>query len=180
MSEILLVLGLGMAVFVGYNIGGSTTGPAFGPAVGAGVISKLLAAALMSVFFFAGAWTRRCCIPRKRPSRVPARAVSRSRTAQSGVAIYTDGCPPAGGPSTLWTAPRTGSVQLAVSTNCDRLRVPYLWVAVIVIITLSAVTETRDSLPRGGEMFERLTAGSITSLYCHGEARHELRAVKHR
>jgi len=56
-SEILLVLGLGMAVFVGYNIGGSTTGPAFGPAVGAGVISKLLAAALMSVFFFAGAWT---------------------------------------------------------------------------------------------------------------------------
>jgi len=56
-SEILLVLGLGMAVFVGYNIGGSTTGPAFGPAVGAGVISKLLAAALMSVFFFGGAWT---------------------------------------------------------------------------------------------------------------------------
>jgi PiT family inorganic phosphate transporter len=46
-----------MAIFVGYNIGGSTTGPAFGPAVGAGVISKLLAAALMSVFFFAGAWT---------------------------------------------------------------------------------------------------------------------------
>jgi len=56
-TEILLVLGLGMAVFVGYNIGGSTTGPAFGPAVGAGVVSKLLAAALMSVFFFAGAWT---------------------------------------------------------------------------------------------------------------------------
>ncbi len=57
MTGILLLLGLGMAAFVGYNIGGSTTGPAFGPAVGAGVISKFLAAALMSVFFFAGAWT---------------------------------------------------------------------------------------------------------------------------
>lgn len=57
MSELLLLLGLGMAAFVGYNIGGSTTGPAFGPAVGAGVISKAVAAALMSLFFFAGAWT---------------------------------------------------------------------------------------------------------------------------
>ncbi len=57
MTEILLLVGLGMAVFVGYNIGGSTTGPAFGPAVGAGVLSKLLAAALMSIFFFVGAWT---------------------------------------------------------------------------------------------------------------------------
>ena len=57
MTELLLVLGLGMAAFVGYNIGGSTTGPAFGPAVGAGVISKVLAAVLMSGFFFVGAWT---------------------------------------------------------------------------------------------------------------------------
>jgi len=56
-TEVLLLVGAGMAVFVGYNIGGSTTGPAFGPAVGAGVISKVLAAALMSAFFFAGAWT---------------------------------------------------------------------------------------------------------------------------
>jgi PiT family inorganic phosphate transporter len=44
-------------MFVGYNIGGSTTGPAFGPAVGAGTISKTVAAALMSLFFFLGAWT---------------------------------------------------------------------------------------------------------------------------
>ena len=57
MTGTLLLLGLGMAAFVGFNIGGSTTGPAFGPAVGAGAISKVLAAALMSVFFFAGAWT---------------------------------------------------------------------------------------------------------------------------
>jgi PiT family inorganic phosphate transporter len=53
----LLVVGVLVAMFVAYNIGGSTTGPAFGPAVGAGVISKLLAGALMSAFFFVGAWT---------------------------------------------------------------------------------------------------------------------------
>jgi PiT family inorganic phosphate transporter len=53
----LILVGLGVALFVGFNIGGSNTGPAFGPAVGAGVLSKLLAGVLMSVFFFVGAWT---------------------------------------------------------------------------------------------------------------------------
>lgn len=57
MEGILLVIGFVVAIFVGYNIGGATTGPAFGPAVGAGVISKTVAAALMSIFFFVGAWT---------------------------------------------------------------------------------------------------------------------------
>ncbi len=57
MVELLLLVGVVVAAFVGYNIGGATTGPAFGPAVGAGVISKAGAAALMSVFFLAGAWT---------------------------------------------------------------------------------------------------------------------------
>jgi PiT family inorganic phosphate transporter len=57
MVELLLVVGLAVTVFVGYNVGGSTTGPAFGPAVGAGVLSKVGAAALMSVFFFIGAGT---------------------------------------------------------------------------------------------------------------------------
>ncbi len=57
MVELLLVVGVIVALFVGYNIGGSTTGPAFGPAVGAGAISKSGAAALMAVFFFGGAWT---------------------------------------------------------------------------------------------------------------------------
>ncbi|RQG93971.1 inorganic phosphate transporter [Natrarchaeobius chitinivorans] len=57
MTEVLLIVGLIVAVFVGYNIGGATTGPAFGPAVGANVITKLMAAALMSVFFFLGAIT---------------------------------------------------------------------------------------------------------------------------
>ncbi len=57
MIEPLLLAGLLIAGFVAYNIGGATTGPAFGPAVGAGTISKVGAAALMSVFFFIGAWT---------------------------------------------------------------------------------------------------------------------------
>ncbi len=57
MSEALLIVGLVVAAFVGYNIGGSTTGPAFGPAVGANAITKVGAAALMTVFFFVGGWT---------------------------------------------------------------------------------------------------------------------------
>ena len=57
MLEPLLLVGLVVAGFVAYNIGGATTGPAFAPAVGASVISKTGAAALMSVFFFVGAFT---------------------------------------------------------------------------------------------------------------------------
>jgi PiT family inorganic phosphate transporter len=57
MVEALLVAGILVATFVAYNIGGSTTGPAFGPAVGADAISKPVAAGLMGVFFFIGAWT---------------------------------------------------------------------------------------------------------------------------
>ena len=57
MVEVLIAIGVFVALFVGFNIGGSTTGPAFGPAVGAGAISKVFAGALMSVFFFVGAWT---------------------------------------------------------------------------------------------------------------------------
>jgi len=57
MVELLLVVGILVSMFVAYNIGGSTTGPAFGPAVGADAISKTVAAALMGLFFFIGAWT---------------------------------------------------------------------------------------------------------------------------
>lgn len=57
MVDPILVVGLIVTCFVAYNIGGATTGPAFGPAVGAGVISKTVAAGLMSVCFLAGAWT---------------------------------------------------------------------------------------------------------------------------
>ncbi|MFW5964724.1 MAG: anion permease [Natronomonas sp.] len=57
MVEVLIGVGLLVALFVGFNIGGSTTGPAFGPAVGAGAISKFFAGLLMSIFFAIGAWT---------------------------------------------------------------------------------------------------------------------------
>ncbi|WP_226038767.1 inorganic phosphate transporter [Natrinema sp. DC36] len=57
MVAVLVLVGVFVAVFVGYNVGGATTGPAFGPAVGADAISKTWAAALMTIFFFVGAWT---------------------------------------------------------------------------------------------------------------------------
>lgn len=53
----ILLIGILVAVFVGFNIGGSSTGIAWGPAVGAGVIGKTSAAALMTVFVFLGGWT---------------------------------------------------------------------------------------------------------------------------
>lgn len=57
MLDGLFLIGVIVACFVAYNIGGATTGPAFGPAVGANVLSKTAAAVLMTVCFFAGAWT---------------------------------------------------------------------------------------------------------------------------
>ena len=55
--ETLLAVGLFVAVFVGFNIGGSSTGVAFGPAVGSDLVSKLGAAILMTGFALLGAWT---------------------------------------------------------------------------------------------------------------------------
>ncbi len=57
MVSLLLVIGLLVAVFVGFNIGGSSTGVAFGPAVGSDVVGKTAAAALMSGFALLGGWT---------------------------------------------------------------------------------------------------------------------------
>ena len=57
MTDPLLLGGVLIACFVAFNIGGSTTGPAFGPAIGAGVLSKTTAGALMGVAFFVGAYT---------------------------------------------------------------------------------------------------------------------------
>jgi len=55
--EALLAIGIVVAAFVGFNIGGSNTGVAFGPAVGSKTVSKFWAAALMTVFALLGGWT---------------------------------------------------------------------------------------------------------------------------
>ena len=50
-------MGLFVAIFVGYNIGGSSTGVAFGPAVGSRIVGKIGAAALFTGFALFGGWT---------------------------------------------------------------------------------------------------------------------------
>lgn len=52
-----LVAGILASMFVGFNIGGSSTGIAWGPAVGAGVLGKAAAGALMTFFVLLGGWT---------------------------------------------------------------------------------------------------------------------------
>lgn len=54
---LLLIVGLAVAVFVGVNIGGSSTGVAFGPATGSGVITMRQAGLLMAVFVLVGGFT---------------------------------------------------------------------------------------------------------------------------
>ena len=55
--SIVLFAGLAASIFVGFNIGGSSTGIAWGPAVGARILSKTAAAALMTFFVFLGGIT---------------------------------------------------------------------------------------------------------------------------
>ncbi|WP_433634428.1 anion permease [Halomicrococcus sp. NG-SE-24] len=57
MVELLFLVGVAVAIFVGFNVGGSNTGVAFGPAVGSQTISKVGAAALMSICALVGGWT---------------------------------------------------------------------------------------------------------------------------
>jgi PiT family inorganic phosphate transporter len=57
MFSLLLLVALAAATFVGFNIGGSSTGVAWGPPVGARLINKTAAAALMTFFVFLGGWT---------------------------------------------------------------------------------------------------------------------------
>lgn len=57
MVESLLAIGIIASLFVGFNIGGSSTGIAWGPPVGAGIIKKTTAAGLMTIFVFLGGWT---------------------------------------------------------------------------------------------------------------------------
>lgn len=57
MAEPILLAGIVVSIFVGFNIGGSSTGIAWGPVVGAQLLSKVAAAGLMTVFVFLGGWT---------------------------------------------------------------------------------------------------------------------------
>ncbi|TKX52653.1 inorganic phosphate transporter, partial [Halorubrum sp. SS7] len=56
MVETVLVVGVIAAIFVGFNIGGSSTGIAWGPPVGADIIRKTTAAGIMTFFVFLGGW----------------------------------------------------------------------------------------------------------------------------
>lgn len=56
-DQILIAFGVLAAIFVGINIGGSSTGVAFGPSVGSQLLSKNKAAILMTIFVFLGGWT---------------------------------------------------------------------------------------------------------------------------
>ncbi|MCU4753930.1 anion permease [Halobacteria archaeon AArc-curdl1] len=57
MVETLLIIGVIASIFVGFNIGGSSTGITWGPSVGAGIVKKTTAAAVMTVFVFLGGIT---------------------------------------------------------------------------------------------------------------------------
>lgn len=57
MVMLLTAVGIVVAAFVGFNIGGSSTGVAFGPAVGSRLVRKTTAGALFVGFAFLGAWT---------------------------------------------------------------------------------------------------------------------------
>ncbi|OIB55346.1 inorganic phosphate transporter [Natrialba sp. SSL1] len=57
MVETLLLVGIVASLFVGFNIGGSSTGITWGPSVGAGIVTKTTAAAIMTVFVFLGGIT---------------------------------------------------------------------------------------------------------------------------
>lgn len=54
---VVLLVGIVASLFVGFNIGGSSTGIAWGPSVGAGIVSKTAAALLMTFFVFLGGAT---------------------------------------------------------------------------------------------------------------------------
>ncbi|THE66721.1 anion permease [Salinadaptatus halalkaliphilus] len=57
MVETVLLVGIVASIFVGFNIGGSSTGITWGPSVGAGIVTKTTAAAIMTFFVFFGGWT---------------------------------------------------------------------------------------------------------------------------
>ncbi|CAI50493.1 transport protein (probable substrate phosphate/sulfate) [Natronomonas pharaonis DSM 2160] len=83
MVEALLVVGVIASLFVGFNIGGSSTGIAWGPPVGAGIIKKTTAAGLMTVFVFLGGWT----VGRNVMDTLSGQIITIELTLSAGVAI---------------------------------------------------------------------------------------------
>jgi len=57
MVDTILVVGMVASIFVGFNIGGSSTGITWGPSVGAEIVTKTTAAAVMTMFVFLGGMT---------------------------------------------------------------------------------------------------------------------------
>jgi len=88
MVTVLAAAGILVAVFVGFNIGGSSTGVAFGPSVGSRLLRKATAATLFTAFAFVGAWTvGRNVIDTMSSSIVP--ATQFSPVASVGVLFFT-------------------------------------------------------------------------------------------
>jgi len=88
MVTLLAAMGVLVAVFVGFNIGGSSTGVAFGPSVGSRLVRKATAATLFTSFALVGAWTvGRNVIETMSSSIVP--AAQFSPLASVGVLFFT-------------------------------------------------------------------------------------------
>lgn len=83
MVSVLLLFGLAASVFVGFNIGGSSTGIAWGPSVGARITPKTLAAGLMTIFVFLGGWT----VGRNVISTLAGDLVTTAISLEAGVAV---------------------------------------------------------------------------------------------
>ena len=83
MVETLILVGVAASIFVGFNIGGSSTGIAWGPAVGAGILSKTAAAGIMTVFVFLGGWT----VGRNVMDTLSRGIITTELTLQAGIAV---------------------------------------------------------------------------------------------
>lgn len=83
MLSALLLAGLATSVFVGFNIGGSSTGIAWGPSVGARITPKGVAAGLMTVFVLLGGWT----VGRNVIATLAGDIVTTAISLESGVAV---------------------------------------------------------------------------------------------
>lgn len=57
MGSVLLISGIAASIFVGFNVGGSSTGIAWGPTTGARIVEKTTAAVLMTICALLGGWT---------------------------------------------------------------------------------------------------------------------------